>query len=90
MLWVVWLTLHRFVQVDATEEPTLATKYDVSGYPTMKMFRKGRMYEYEGGREQNSEFLFQLLLVGFCRQDLLFQLFFRTSFYNLSCDWSHL
>jgi len=41
-------------KVDATEEPTLATKYDVSGYPTMKMFRKGRMYEYEGGREQNT------------------------------------
>ncbi|KFD57523.1 hypothetical protein M513_01626 [Trichuris suis] len=37
-------------KVDATKERQLATDHQVSGYPTLKVFRYGRAYEYRGGR----------------------------------------
>ena len=37
-------------QVDATVETELGRRYDVSGYPTIKWFRKGIAYDYEGER----------------------------------------
>ena len=37
-------------QVDATVETELSRRYDVSGYPTIKWFRKGIAYDYEGER----------------------------------------
>lgn len=35
-------------KVDATENQELAKEYDVTGYPTIKMFRKGNSFDYNG------------------------------------------
>ena len=39
-------------KVDGTKEKELADQYNVAGWPTLKMFRKGRVYEYNGPREK--------------------------------------
>ncbi|KJE89521.1 protein disulfide-isomerase ERp60 [Capsaspora owczarzaki ATCC 30864] len=42
-------------KVDATEEPSLASDFGVSGYPTIKLFRKGAVSgDYDSGRDANS------------------------------------
>lgn len=38
-------------KVDATAESDLATRFGVTGYPTLKIFRKGKAYDYNGPRE---------------------------------------
>lgn len=37
-------------KIDATAEKDLATKYGVSGYPTLKWVSKGTASEFTGGR----------------------------------------
>lgn len=39
-------------KVDAIAETDLAKRFDVSGYPTLKIFRKGKPFEYNGPREK--------------------------------------
>nr|XP_012378228.1 protein disulfide-isomerase A4 [Dasypus novemcinctus] len=39
-------------KVDATAETDLAKRFDVSGYPTLKIFRKGKPFDYNGRRER--------------------------------------
>uniref|UniRef100_UPI00358ED6AB protein disulfide-isomerase A4 isoform X2 n=1 Tax=Myxine glutinosa TaxID=7769 RepID=UPI00358ED6AB len=39
-------------KVDATAESALVSRFQVSGYPTLKIFRKGRAYEYNGPRDK--------------------------------------
>ena len=40
-------------KVDATVEQDLGTQYQVTGYPTLKLFRRGRVSEYNGPRDSN-------------------------------------
>ncbi|XP_068437521.1 protein disulfide-isomerase A4 isoform X2 [Clinocottus analis] len=38
-------------KVDGTIENELATRFGVTGYPTIKIFRKGKVFDYNGPRE---------------------------------------
>lgn len=40
-------------KVDATQENDIANRFGVSGYPTLKIFRKGKAFDYNGPREKS-------------------------------------
>lgn len=42
----------RIAKVDAAEERSLAEKFGVQGFPTLKFFRGGKPTEYSGGRQE--------------------------------------
>lgn len=39
-------------KIDATSASMLASKFDVSGYPTIKILKKGQAVDYDGSRTQ--------------------------------------
>ena len=40
------------IKVDGTREKELADQYGVQGWPSMRLFRKGRVYMYDGPKEK--------------------------------------
>lgn len=42
-------------KIDATSESALAGRFGVSGYPTIKILKKGQAVDYEGSRTQEGE-----------------------------------
>ena len=42
----------KLAKVDATVHRTLAERYNVTGFPTMKFFKRGDLMDYNGGRTE--------------------------------------
>lgn len=41
----------QLAKVNGPSEKALADKFKIAGWPTMRVFRKGRVFEYKGPRE---------------------------------------
>lgn len=55
----------KLAKVDATVEQPLATRFDIEGYPTLKIIRKGVPYDYEGPRQDGAGELAGFLSIRF-------------------------
>ena len=52
-----------FAKVDLTDDSDLGKRFDVQGYPTLKIFRKGQAYQYEGPRDEDGSASFYILML---------------------------
>ena len=50
----------KLAKVNAIEQHKLSARFNVEMYPTLKIFRKGKVYEYDGarGNEWGNQFYF--------------------------------
>ena len=46
------------VKVDATKEKDIIARYNVKGYPSLKLFKNGHVIDYKGGREEDDIYKF--------------------------------
>lgn len=62
-------------KVDATSSSGLGSRFDVSGYPTIKIIKKGEPVDYDGARTEKGRaliFAFQMArFTGVCIDDAL-------------------
>ena len=42
-------------KIDATNAQTLAARFNIQGYPTLKIVRNGVVYDYEGPRSEGKD-----------------------------------
>lgn len=49
-------------KVDCTTETKITDRFEVQGYPTLKIFKDGVAVDYEGPREEAGLFLFESFL----------------------------
>lgn len=42
-------------KIDATAATSLASRFDVSGYPTIKILKKGQPVDYDGSRTEDGK-----------------------------------
>ena len=50
-----YVTPIHLAKVDVTAEKEIGEKYKISGYPTLRIFRRGRDYEFRGGSDLTVE-----------------------------------
>ena len=41
----------KFAKVDATVDKELGARFEIAGFPTLKIFRKGVVHKYDGPRQ---------------------------------------
>ena len=61
-------------KVNAEAEKKLGQDYEVTGYPTLKVFRKGKAFNFKGDRSQWGKYISSSKLQGF-----VFSLTYRSS-----------
>ncbi|XP_064647427.1 protein disulfide-isomerase A4-like isoform X2 [Lineus longissimus] len=75
-------------KVDATVEGDLAKQYSVDGFPTLKIFRNGKAFDYNGPREEYGIFDYMIKQVGDASKEVKSLKVIRESFGGKKTDIS--